>query len=168
MPLGLKKPRCAIKAGGVTRTRDMPNARTPSIVYAAFTTRDTTRGVAIEPIRDVFDFNRSKLEALLAARKASGQALPGEHIVQCTIEFYRSKLEWRGWPIPERLENPSESFSVTLSGDDLAHLLHALDVSIEDIQGRTETDPNSASLGQALLEVNRELRARLAAVLKPS
>jgi|SRR5688572_2450644 len=130
-------------------------------VYAAFTPSG-------EPILGVFNYNRTKLEALLSERQANGQALPGEHIVACTIAFYRSKLEQSRLPIPDALLPPSgKPYTISLSSDEVAHLLHAIDVSIADIEERVAdplATPESINLGSALLEVNRALRARLQAL----
>lgn len=141
----------------------MPQSRPQrTSLFAAFTSGGA-------PIQNVFHFSRAKLEGALAERRSAGTASPGERIVQCTIAFYRTKLIENGLPIPTGLEAPPipvEAFSISLSRDDIGHLLHAIDVSVEDIQGRAAAgDP--CDLADALLEVNQALRARLAALLTP-
>lgn len=49
-----------------------------------------------EPVLNVWDWDRKRLDRTLSDRAANGHAMPGEHVVRCTVEFYRRKLtEWR-------------------------------------------------------------------------
>jgi len=65
-------------------------------LYAAF----SDLGV---PAINVWDFDRKRLETLVSDRHANGQALPGEPVVRCTVEFYRRAYESRGWRVPDAL-----------------------------------------------------------------
>lgn len=65
-------------------------------LYAAF----SSLGV---PTINVWDFNAKRLRTLVADRHTNGQALPGEHVQQCTIEFYKRQYLDRGWQVPPGL-----------------------------------------------------------------
>jgi hypothetical protein len=48
------------------------------------------------PAINVASFSRSIAEREVGDRRANGDALEGEHVVQCVIEFYRRKLRAAG------------------------------------------------------------------------
>lgn len=65
-------------------------SRRRTAVYAAF----AANGV---PALNVWSYSRAALEVLVADRIANGEALPGEHVVRCTVPFYNKQLTDRGW-----------------------------------------------------------------------
>jgi hypothetical protein len=64
---------------------------TRTTIYAAF----SGDGV---PCINVHDFNRARLESLVNDRRANGEALPGEHIVHCTLAVYNTQRAALGLP----------------------------------------------------------------------
>lgn len=65
--------------------------RKRTTLYAAFS--DTG-----EPVLNVYDFDKKRLDVFLADRVANNEAVPGEHRVQVTITYYNQILAKRGWP----------------------------------------------------------------------
>lgn len=52
-----------------------------------------------EPVLGVYDFDRNRLDTLLADRRANGEAFEGERRVQITIAHYNRLLGASGWPV---------------------------------------------------------------------
>lgn len=55
-------------------------------LYAAFTADG-------EPVINVWNWNRQALETNLYDRRMNGDAFPGEHLVQITVEMYDRIME---------------------------------------------------------------------------
>lgn len=64
-------------------------------LYAAF----SDVGV---PAINVWDFDKKRAAVLVSDRIANGHALPGEHVVQITVELYNRMMTERGWPLVSR------------------------------------------------------------------
>ena len=57
--------------------------------------------------------------------------------------------------------------SIDLTQNDIAHVLSALDLSLQDLRERRDSDPGNQGLADALLERTQGLRDRFAALVEP-